>query len=121
MMNRKHQGGVSLVGMLLLGVIAVFVLLMVFRTVPAVTEYLAIERIVGVLASEGDNGATAAELRRSFDRRGQIDDISSVRGADLVIDRTGTRTVINVQYSRTVPLVANVSLLFDLHPSSDSR
>ena len=61
------------------------------------------------------------ELRRSFDRRGQIDDISSVRGADLVIDRTGTRTVINVQYSRTVPLVANVSLLFDLHPSSDSR
>lgn len=91
MMNRKHQGGVSLVGMLLLGVIAVFVLLMVFRTVPAVTEYLAIERIVGVLASEGDNGATAAELRRSFDRRGEIDNISSVAGSISRSSRTATR------------------------------
>ena len=59
--------------------------------------------------------------RRSFDRRRQIDDISSVSGADLVIDKSGTKTVIDVQYSRTVPLVANVSLLFDLHPSSDTR
>ena len=121
MMNRKHQGGVSLIGMLLLGVIAVFVLLMVFRAVPAVTEYLAIERIVGVLASEGDNGATATELRRSFDRRGEIDNISSVAGSDLEIVKDGNQTVVEVDYVRRVPMVANLSLLIEFHASSKAR
>lgn len=121
MMNRKHQDGVSLVGVLLLGVFAVFVLLMVFRTVPAVTEYLAIERIVGVLASEGDNGATAAELRRSFDRRSEIDNIASVAGSDLDIVKDGNQTVIEVDYERTVPMVANLSLLIEFHVSSKAR
>ena len=121
MMNRKHQDGVSLVGVLLLGVFAVFVLLMAFRTVPAVIEYMAIERIVGVLASEGDNGATAAELRRSFDRRGEIDNISSVAGSDLEIVKDGNQTVVEVDYVRTVPMVANLSLLIEFHVSSKAR
>ena len=121
MMNRKHQDGVSLVGVLLLGVFAVFVLLMAFRTVPAVIEYMAIERIVGVLASEGDNGATAAELRRSFDRRSEIDNIASVAGSDLDIVKDGNQTVIEVDYERTVPMVANLSLLIEFHASSKAR
>ena len=120
-MNIKSQRGLSLLGVLVVGALAAFVLIVGFRTVPVVNEYMSVKRIIGILADEADKGTAVLELRRSFDRRGQIDDISSVRGADLVIDRTGTRTVINVQYSRTVPLVANVSLLFDLHPSSDSR
>lgn len=120
-MNRKHQDGVSLVGVLLLGVIAVFVLLMAFRTVPAVTEYMAIERIVGVLASEADNGATPTELRRSFDRRSEIDNISSVAGSDLEIVKDGNETVIEVDYERRVPMVANVSLLIEFHASSKAR
>ena len=120
-MNHTSQRGVSLLGVMIVGAFAAFLLIVAFRTVPVFNEYMAIKRIIGILADEADKGTPVLELRRSFDRRGQIDDISSVRGADLVIDRTGTRTVINVQYSRTVPLVANVSLLFDLHPSSDSR
>ena len=121
MMNRKHQDGVSLVGVLLIGVFAVFVLLMAFRTVPAVIEYMAIERIVGVLASEGDNGASSAELRRSFDRRGEIDNISSVTGADLDIVKDENQTVIEIDYERTVPMVANVSLLIAFQVSSKAR
>lgn len=88
---------------------------------PVVNEYMSIKRIIGILAEEADNGTPVLELRRSFDRRGQIDDVSSVKGADLVIDRTGTKTVIDVQYSRSVPLIGNVSLLFDLHPSTEQR
>ncbi|MDX5409785.1 MAG: DUF4845 domain-containing protein [Thauera sp.] len=117
----KSQRGLSLFGVLVVGALAAFVLVVGFRTVPVVNEYMAVKRILGILAAEADNGAPVIELRRSFDRRRQIDDISSVSGADLVIDKSGTKTVIDVQYSRTVPLVANVSLLFDLHPSSDAR
>lgn len=120
-MNITSQRGLSLLGVLVFGAIAAFVLIVGFRTVPVVTEYMAIKRIIAVLADEADKGTPVLEVRRSFDRRKQIDDVSSVGGADLVIDRSGSRTVIEVQYTRTVPLVANVSLLFDLHPSSAAR
>lgn len=120
-MRIKSQRGLSLLGVLVVGALAAFVLIIGFRTVPVVTEYMAVKRIIGILADEADKGTPVLELRRSFDRRKQIDDVSSVSGADLDIDRTGTQTVIDVRYSRTVPLAGNVSLLFDLHPSSDSR
>lgn len=117
-MHIKSQRGLSLLGVLVVGALAAFVLIVGFRTVPVVNEYMAIKRIIGILADEADKGTPVLELRRGFDRRRQIDDVSSVTGADLVIDRTGTHTVIEVQYARSVPLVANVSLLFDLHPST---
>lgn len=120
-MHIKSQRGLSLLGVIVVGALAAFVLVVGFRTVPVVNEYMAIKRIIGILAAEADKGTPVIELRRSFDRRGQIDDISSISGADLVIDRSGAKTVIDVQYSRTVPLVANVSLLFELHPSSEVR
>ena len=118
-MRVKSQRGLSLLGVLVVGALAAFVLIIGFRAVPVVNEYLAVKRIIGILADEADKGTPVIELRGSFDHRRQIDDVSSVSGADLVIDRTGARTVIEVRYSRTVPLVANVSLLFDLHARSD--
>ncbi|MER2553483.1 MAG: DUF4845 domain-containing protein [Thauera sp.] len=120
-MNKHSQRGLTLLGVLVTGALAAFLLVVAFRMVPVVHEYLAIKRIVVILADEADKGMTPVELRRSFDRRGQIDDVSSVRGTDLAIDRSGQRTVIDVQYTRKVPLVANVSLSIDLHPSSEQR
>ncbi|AVR88533.1 DUF4845 domain-containing protein [Thauera aromatica] len=120
-MRMKSQRGLSLLGVLVVGAFAAFVLTIGFRTVPVINEYLAIKRIVNVLADEGDKGVPALELRRSFDRRGQIDDVSSVSGVDLLIDKSGPRTRVEVDYSRTVPLVANLSLLIDLHASSEAR
>ena len=98
-MNFKRQYGLSLVGALLIGILGAFVLLMAFR----------------------DNGASATELRRSFDRRGEIDNISSVTGADLDIVKDENQTVIEIDYERTVPMVANVSLLIAFQVSSKAR
>ena len=117
----RSQRGLTLLGVLVTGVIAAFVLVVGFRSVPVVNEYLAIKRILGIVADESDKGASLVEVRRSFDRRGQIDDVSSVGSADLTIDKSGARTVIDVEYTRKVPLLANVSLSIDLHPSSASR
>lgn len=120
-MNKHSQRGLSLFGVLVVGALAAFALVVGFRTVPVVTEYLAIKRILIILADEADKGTNPVELRRGFDRRGQIDDVSSVTGVDLAIDRSGPRTVIDVEYTRRVPLVGNVSLSIDLHPSSEKR
>lgn len=120
-MNFQRQRGLSLLSVIVVGALAAFVLLVGFRTVPAVNEYLAVQRIVRTLAEEGDNGSSDLELRRSFDRRRQIDDVSTVSGVDLVISKAGGRTLIEVDYARRVPVVANVSLLIDFHVSSAGR
>ena len=120
-MIHTSQRGVSLLGVMIVGAFAAFLLIVAFRTVPVFNEYMAIKRIVGILANDIDNGTSVIEARRNFDRRKSIDDVSSVSGADLVIDRSGGKTVVEVQYARTVPLVANVSLLFELNPSSEVR
>lgn len=117
-MNFRRQRGISLVSILLLGFVATFILLVGFRTVPAVTEYMALERIVSALASEGDNGASVAELRSSFSRRAEVDNIISVASSDLEIAKDGNNTVVEVEYERVIPVVANVSLLIDFHARS---
>lgn len=118
---RKGQQGLSLIGLLIVGALLAFVLLVGFRSVPAINEYLAVKRLVKVVAEEGDGGASLTEIRRSFDRRAHIDDISTVVGADLDIYKQGGQVVVDIEYERKVPIAGNVSLLFDFSASSAGR
>ncbi|PTD97903.1 DUF4845 domain-containing protein [Pseudothauera lacus] len=114
----NKQSGLSLVSVLILGAFFAFVLLIGFRTVPAVTEYLAVKKAVQAIAEEGDNGASVTEMRRSFDRRASVDNVESVRSLDLAISKVGGQTVVEVQYGRAVPVAGNVSLLIDFDVSN---
>ncbi|MFA7607357.1 MAG: DUF4845 domain-containing protein [Rhodocyclaceae bacterium] len=115
----KHsQRGVSLVGLVIIASLLGFVLLVGFRCVPAINEYMAVQRIVKAVAEEGDNGASMTELRRSFDHRAQIDNVSTIGGKDLDIYKQGGKVVVEAKYGRKVPIAANVSLFFDFHAKS---
>jgi hypothetical protein len=117
-MRMRRQQGLSLIGVLIVGALLAFALLVGFRTVPALTEYAAIQRIVHNLVEEGKAGASVGELRRSFDRRAQIDDVSTINGADLEISSKGSQVLIEVAYERKVPVVSNVGLYIDFSVSS---
>jgi len=119
--NREGQQGLSLIGLLIVASLAAFVLLIGFRSVPAINEYLAVKRIVKIVAEEGDGGATLPEIRRSFDRRAQIDDVSSINGTDLDIYKQGGKVMVEVDYERRVPIAGNVSLLFDFRVTNTGR
>ena len=114
---RRSQGGLSLIGTLIIGCLLAFVLFIGFRCIPVFNEYFALQRVVNLLAEEGAS-ATPAELRRSFDRYAYTDDIVSVRGADLQIVRSGSAAVVEADYERKVPVAGNVSLLFEFYVSS---
>lgn len=115
----KHrQMGMSPISVLVIGGLLGFVLLVGFRCVPALNEYFAIQRIIKSVAEEGNNNVSISDLRRSFDRRGQIDDVVSIKGTDLSITKDGGKVVVEVEYARKVPVVANVSLLFDFHATT---
>jgi len=114
----RKQGGMSLIGLLLTGVLLGCVFLVGMKTVPAFNEYAAIKRAINSIAENSGNSATITELRRDFDRHADVDDITSVRGSDLDVSKRGGAVQISVAYSRKVPVVANVSLVFDFEASS---
>jgi hypothetical protein len=58
------------------------------------------------------------EIRKSFNERADIDDISSVNGGDLEIDKEDGKIVLGIAYSVKTPLFENIYLYIDFNESS---
>jgi hypothetical protein len=114
----ERQRGLSLVGLFLVGILVVALIALGFRVVPAVVEYIAIERAVQKIKNEG---STVRELQAAFDRHATIDDITSISSRDLDITKEGDRIVISYAYAKKVPITDNVSLVIDFSGTTRDR
>ena len=114
----ERQRGLSLVGLFLVGIIVVALIALGFKIVPAVIEYIAIERAVQKIRTEG---TTVRELQLAFDRHATIDDITSITSRDLDITKEGDRIVISYAYAKKVPIMDNVSLVIDFAGTTRDR
>jgi hypothetical protein len=115
---RMRQRGLSLIGVLFIGVIVVILLLLGAKLVPAVVEYIAIERAVQKIKNEG---TTVAEIREAFQKHATIDDIKSISARDLDITKEGDRVVISYAYTYNIPLMDNVRLVIDFSGTTRDR
>jgi hypothetical protein len=114
----EQQRGLSLVGLILVGIIVVALIALGFRVVPAVVEYIAIERAVQKIKSEG---TTVREIQLAFERHATIDDITSINSRDLDITKEGDRIVISYAYAKKVPITDSVSLVIDFSGTTRDR
>jgi len=114
----KRQRGISLIGLFLVGLIAVALLALGFKTVPAVVEYIAVERAVQKIKNEG---STVREIQAAFDRHATIDDITSITSRDLDITKEGDRIVISYAYAKKIPVFDNVALVIDFSGTTRDR
>jgi len=109
------QRGLSLVSLIFVGAIIVFLLAIGAKSVPAISEYFAIDRAVQKVANEG---TTVPDIRRSFDRYATIDDIKSIAGKDLDITKDADRIVVSYAYSFSIPVIDNVRIVIDFAGSN---
>jgi hypothetical protein len=115
---RARQQGLSLIGVLFIGLIVVILLLLGAKLVPAVVEYIAIERAVQKIKNEGN---TVGEIRSAFEKHATIDDIKSISSRDLDITKEGDRVVISYAYTYNIPLMDNVRLVIDFSGTTRDR
>ncbi|MCS7100268.1 MAG: DUF4845 domain-containing protein [Burkholderiaceae bacterium] len=115
---RARQSGLSLVALLFVGLIVVVLLLLGAKLVPAIVEYIAIERAVQKIKHEGK---TVAEIRAAFDRYATIEDIKSISSRDLDITKEGDRIVISYAYQYNIQLLDNVRLVIDFSGTTRDR
>jgi hypothetical protein len=108
------QRGLSLIGLLIVSAVLVFVAIIGFKLLPSYIEYFTIKRVVSDLANGTEvRGGTVHDVQKAFDRRAQIDNISSVRGSDLEVAKQGEGFEVHVAYTVQVPLFANVNACID--------
>jgi Domain of unknown function (DUF4845) len=118
----KHQRGLSLIGLLIVSAMLIAAALVVMKCVPVVVEYWNVKKIVSTMAASGDlRGSAPVEIRRSFDRRAVIDNVTVITGKDLQIQKTGDGNIVTFQYESRVPLFSVVSLVFEFQGTSEDR
>lgn len=115
---RNKQRGVSFPVIFLIGVVLALGAVGVMKVGPAYSEFATAKKtIIAVAASEGRSGSVA-DVRKAFERRAAVDNISVVTPGDLEISKEGGDLVISFAYSQKIPLFANVSLLIDFAAST---
>jgi len=115
----KTQRGLGFIGMLLVLIGVVFVAIIGMKLVPAYIEYFTIKKAVNSIVQSGElRGGQVADVRKAFDRRATIDEITAITPADLEITKEGNEIVIGYAYQKKVPLFSNISLLIDFAGST---
>ncbi len=108
-----------MLGMLVVGIIIVFVAIGGLKIAPAYIEYFTVKKaIVGVAQTTGKG--TVGEVRQAFDRRAQIDDIDVISAKDLEITKEGNDIVISFAYPKRISLFGNVSVVIEFAASSNN-
>jgi len=114
MVLKKQQQGLTFVGLLVVGILLAFVGVRFAQFVPTYIEFMAVEKAV----QKASAGTTVAEVRGIFDRAAQIDDISSIRGADLEVSKQGDRVVVSFEYAREIHFLGPAYLVMKYSGSS---
>jgi hypothetical protein len=119
MRNRHRQRGLTMTGFLFTAIVAVAVVMIGFRTMPAYIEYFTVKKIlVQILDSMQGGAITQAEARRLFDRRAGADYIESVTPADVELQKNGNQVTLSASWTKTLHMVGNVSLLLEFEATA---
>jgi hypothetical protein len=106
-------------GVLLLLVGIIIVAIVGMKVVPAYIEYYTIKKAVTSMTQSGElRNASVADVRKSFDRRTQIDEISAIGPQDLEITKEGGEVVISFAYEKRIQLSRTIALVIDFAGSS---
>jgi hypothetical protein len=104
---------------MLWSVVLIIGALLLFKIGPPYIEFLSIQSNLKAIANDPEGRAGVRRVVEDlFDRRSAIENISSVRGKDIVIAREGDRVVLSFEYSVCVPIVLNIRACMDYNPTS---
>lgn len=111
------QRGISLSGLFIGLFILIVAALLGMRLIPPYMEYATAKNAIQSI-SRDRVGASPQDIRRAFDSRASIDDITAIKASDLDITKEGGELVISFAYRKEVPLFANVGVYMDFAASS---
>ena len=114
---RNTQRGVSLMALIAVLFILVIAGIFAMKVVPSFLEFRSAKTAINAIAKE-KQGASVADIRKSFDARAQIDDITAIKSGDLEITKEGNEVIVGFGYRKEVKLFGPLSLVIDYAATS---
>lgn len=107
---RRHQLGMTMIGMLCILAMAGLIGYAGLRLAPVYLNYLKVARAMDAAASENKEGADPAALGRTLDKHWEIDMIETpdVKQVEIVKDEGSVS--MHIAYDDSVPYIGNVAL-----------
>lgn len=119
MPSKGRQEGLTLIGLIVIGIAAVLAAVLAIKLIPVYIDYFTILKNVNAVVKSGETkGASVSDIRKAYDKRAQIDDTSTIAGKDLDIGKEGGDVVIGFSYAKKVHLFGNVSVCIDFEGST---
>lgn len=114
----KLQRGLSLSALFVWLFILIVAALLGMKLIPPYMEFATARNAIQAIAADRLGTTTPQEIRRAFDNRATIDDITAIKAQDLEITKDGGEIVISFAYRKEVPLFSNVGVYMDFAASS---
>lgn len=105
---KSRQRGISFFGLIFVMVVLAIIGVVGAQVFPTVLEFNAVQKAANKAAREG---GTVIEVRNSFDKAADIDNITSITGKDLNITKNGDQVVVSFAYNKEIHLAGPAYLL----------
>ena len=109
----NRQTGLTLSGLLITLVVVVVVGIFALKLIPSYIEYAKAKAAIVAIAGDRSKSSSVNEIRKAFDARANIDDISAVKASDLEVTKEGNEVVISFAYRKEIPIAGNAGLYVD--------
>ena len=110
--NNK-QAGMTFIGLVLVVAAVISILAVGMKIMPAYLEFMNVKNAIKKAANSADT-TSKKDVATAFDKSAAVDNITVIKGADLVINGG----VISTEYQVLIPIVANASVLLDFSATS---
>jgi Domain of unknown function (DUF4845) len=107
MASKSRQKGISFIVLVLLLAILIGGGLLLAQAFPTFLEYQAALKAI----NKAKDGGSVVEIRNAFDRAAQIDNITSITGADLEITKNGDLAEVSFAYNKEIHMFGPAWLL----------
>lgn len=104
----SRQRGMTFLGMLFVGIVVAFTGVVAAQVFPTYLEFIAAEKAIKKASA---SGGTVAEIRRTFENAAAIDDITSLKPADLEVTKQGDKVVVSFAYNKEIHLAGPAYLV----------
>lgn len=108
---RESQKGMTMIGWVLVGIVAGIVVMAAIRLFPVYMESYTVSSVMESVATDRDVGSSPESVRRALSRRMQVDNISAVSLDDFKVEQVDGRPMLVVAYEHRVDFVANIDFV----------
>lgn len=112
---RNKQSGMTLLGFVIMASLAGLLVFAGIRLTPVYLEYMKIVSVLDGTKKEFDGkGADLASLRRSIQRRFDVESVSVVKMADFKVTKSPAGGyILAIAYEHKAPYIANINFVVD--------